>query len=143
MPILGAHVGTSGGLSKCVGRAKDIGAQAMQIFVGAPQAWADAKYTQEHVDQLRAELAASGLGPIFIHAPYLINLASPKPELRQKSIAALASKLTWGDRIGAAGVVVHVGSGDQDPVGLAASAIGEALAASTGSTPLLLENDAG
>jgi deoxyribonuclease-4 len=129
MPILGAHVGASGGLHTCVARAQALGAQTMQIFVGAPQNWAEAKYPQEQVDKLRAELATTGLGPLFVHAPYLINLATTKPDLRAKSIAALRSQLTWADRIGAAGVVVHVGSGDEDPL--------------PGTAMLLLENDAG
>jgi deoxyribonuclease-4 len=143
MPILGAHVGASGGLHTCVGRAEALGAQALQIFVGAPQNWAEAKYPQEQVDKLRAELAATGLGPLFVHAPYLINLASPRPDLRAKSIAALRSQLVWADRIGAVGVVVHVGSGDEDPLALAASAIAAVLDGLPGTAMLLLENDAG
>lgn len=143
MPILGAHVGASGGLHLSVGRAQAMGAQAMQIFVGAPQNWADAKYPQEQVDKLKAELAATGLGPLFVHALYLVNLASPKPDLRAKSIAALRSQLVWADRIGAQGVVVHVGSGDADPLTLAASALSEVLDGLPGEAKLLLENDAG
>lgn len=143
MPILGAHVPASGGLHTCVGRARDLGAQTLQIFVGAPQNWADAKYPQEQVDKLKGELAATGLGPLFVHALYLVNLASPKPDLRAKSIKALRSQLQWADRIGAAGVVVHVGSGDDDPVTLAATAIGEVLDGLPGEAKLLLENDAG
>lgn len=143
MPILGAHVGTSGGLHTCVGRAQALGAQALQIFVGAPQNWAEARYPQEQVDRLRAELAATGLGPLFIHAPYLINLATTRPDLRAKSIAALRAQLQWADRIGAAGVVVHVGSGDDDPLTQAATAIAEVLDGLPGEAMLLLENDAG
>jgi deoxyribonuclease-4 len=88
-------------------------------------------------------MAATGLGPLFVHAPYLINLASTRPDLRAKSIAALRSQLQWADRIGAVGVVVHVGSGDDDPLSAAAAALAEVLDGLPGQSLLLLENDAG
>ena len=61
-------------------------------------------------------MAATGL-PLFVHAPYLINVGSPDPLTRERSIASLAHSLRRGGEIGARGVVVHTGSaagGDRD-----------------------------
>jgi len=83
---------------------------------------------------------------VIIHAIYLINPATPDPELREKSLKSLIHALRVGDAIGAAGVVLHPGSRKQDelPPALqrAGELIGEAVA-ETGSCPVLIEQMAG
>ena len=59
----------------------------------------------------------SAIEAVVIHAVYLINGASDEPEVRRKSLASLAHALMIGDGIGAAGVVVHPGSGKGEPHG--------------------------
>lgn len=143
MPIFGAHVGVSKGLPSCVDRARELGAEAIQIFVGAPQQWKDASYSDEQVATLRTAIEGRAVGPVFVHAPYLINLASPKPQLRGMSRQALERQLKWCDRIGAVGIVVHVGSGDEDAIEVASDSLNKILAAHTGPSAIILENDAG
>lgn len=92
---------------------------------------------------IRAAIDGRQVGPVFIHAPYLINLASPKPQLRGMSRQALERQLAWSDRIGAVGIVVHVGSGDEDALDVASESLNKLLAAHTGPSAIILENDAG
>lgn len=144
---LGGHVSISGGLERAFERGSDISAECLQIFVAAPQQWRSANHSDESVDKYHQARHRSGLDPILLHALYLINLASPDPALRQKSADALVSQLSWADRLGAMGVVVHVGSSMGDPIdeGIerAAGAIADVLERAPGSAPLLLETTAG
>jgi deoxyribonuclease-4 len=88
-------------------------------------------------------------GPIdvvVIHAIYLINCASKDKEIRRKSIDSLIHSLRTGDRIGAAGVVLHPGSTVGEPHGEALTRVGEALRQAleeSDACPLLLEDTAG
>jgi deoxyribonuclease-4 len=123
-----------------------MGAECMQIFLSAPQRWQLPKHTDEQVAEFGRLTGASGIGPNFAHATYLINLASSDPLIRQRSIDNLASLTGWADRVGLAGVVVHVGSGRGQSIAEAevqvASALADVLANGTTSR-LLLENSAG
>jgi deoxyribonuclease-4 len=145
MPI-GAHVSTAGGLSTCVGRAQAIGAECMQIFLSAPQRWQLPRHTDEQVLEYQRLIGETSIGPNFAHATYLINLASADPLIRARSIENLSAYAAWADRVGLAGVVVHVGSGRGQPIDEAetqvAGALEEVLAAG-GTCWVLLENSAG
>jgi deoxyribonuclease-4 len=83
---------------------------------------------------------------VFIHAVYLINVASDDAEVCRKSLTSLTHALSVGDGIGAAGVIVHPGSGKGQAPGPTFKRLGKAIKAAlkeTGSTPLLFENTAG
>ncbi len=108
---IGAHVSASGGLPTTMDRAAAIGAECAQIFLGAPQRWAGAKHTDVDVATYLEREAALGIGPNVVHALYLVNLASPDTEQRQRSIDALITQMGWCERLGIMGLIVHVGSG--------------------------------
>src|SRR5947209_2525066 len=110
MPI-GAHVSTAGGLSTCIGRAQAMQVECMQIFLSPPQRWQHPKHSDEQIDAFCTQVAIAALGPNFAHASYLINLATADPLVRQRSIDNLSASAALADRIGLAGLVVHVGSG--------------------------------
>jgi deoxyribonuclease-4 len=145
MPI-GAHVSTAGGLSTGVGRAQTIGAECVQLFLSTPHRWQLPKHSDEQVDEFRRLMAETSIGPNFAHAAYLINLASLDPGLRQRSIDNLSASAAWADRVGLAGIVVHVGSGLGQPVAEAETQVASALAEVLRTdmrTRVLLENSAG
>jgi deoxyribonuclease IV len=145
MPI-GAHVSTAGGLSTSIGRAQALTAECIQIFLSAPQRWQHPRHTDEEVDAFIKLRAEAGIAPNFAHATYLINLASDDPALRQRSIDNLSAYALWADRIGLAGVVVHVGSGRSQPVDEAERQVASALEQVLRTDALsgvLLENSAG
>jgi deoxyribonuclease IV len=88
----------------------------------------------------------SRIGSVVLHAVYLINCASLEDEIRRKSLAALKGALALGDRIGAAGVVLHPGSQKGRDYDECMRAVGEALRESLAETercPILLEDTAG
>lgn len=93
-----------------------IGAEAIQVFVSNPRAWALSAGDADQDEALREHMAATGL-PVYVHAPYLINVGSPDFAVWERSLASLAHSLRRGTDIRARGVVVHTGSavrGDRD-----------------------------
>ena len=107
---IGAHVSTAGGLSKAVGRGVEIGCEAIQIFGSSPQGWAFKPIPGEEVETFRQGLTEANMGPVFLHAIYLINLGTPKEDVLEKGVQSLINYMGLGSDIGAAGVIVHPGS---------------------------------
>ena len=102
--------------------------------------------SDEEVAEFREAMGASRIEAVVIHAVYLINAASREEEIRAKSLAALTDALRLGDRIGAAGVVLHPGAQAGADYEECMQAIGEAIRevlAESESCPLLLEDTAG
>lgn len=123
-----------------------MGAECMQIFLSPPQRWQPPRHTDEQVSEYQRLLAEANIGPNFVHAAYLVNLAAPDPGIRERSIENLRACAAWAERIGLAGLVVHVGSGLHQPVEDAVARCTSALQAvlDNGSgCAILLENSAG
>jgi len=107
---LGVHVPVGPGLARgAVPYARAIGAEALQVFSSNPRGWAPAPGDRAQDAAFRAGCAQAGL-TVFVHAPYLVNFASPTPITAQRSVAAVEHALRRGAAIGAVGVVVHAGS---------------------------------
>jgi deoxyribonuclease-4 len=106
---IGAHVSVAGGLARAVGNARAVGCDAFQVFVSNSRGWAPPRLERQSDDRFRAEVAAAGLGPLFVHAPYLVNFASAGPTTLERSREVVAATLAKAAAIGAAGVVVHAG----------------------------------
>jgi deoxyribonuclease-4 len=107
---IGAHVKTSGGVDKAIDRAEEMGAEAIQIFSGAPQAWRRKDYRPEEVEAYRARAAQTGIQPAFLHGVYLVNLATDNQEHLAKSLDALTHDMNACHLLGASGVIFHLGS---------------------------------
>jgi deoxyribonuclease-4 len=106
---IGAHVSVAGGLSRCLTRAAEVGAEIVQVFVANPRAWATPPDDPDGDALFGSSCADSGIA-VFVHAPYLINFGSPSPETLARSVAALSFSLSRAAAIGASGVVMHAGS---------------------------------
>jgi deoxyribonuclease-4 len=144
--LIGGHVSTAGGLVRAIERAEERGCETMQIFNQSPRAWRPTRYSDTDFAAFRERLAASPVQSVYIHAVYLINVASDDAEVRGKSLASLTHALTVGDAIGANGVVVHPGSGKGQAPAPTFKKLGKAMRtalAQTESCPLLFENTAG
>jgi deoxyribonuclease-4 len=107
---IGPHLPLAVGLLKAAARAEAIGATAVQVFTDNPTAWRRRRESPRELEQFRANLAAAGIGPIAVHAPYLVNLCGPNTDFWHKSISTMANELRVGANYGAAFVVMHVGS---------------------------------
>lgn len=106
---IGAHIKSAGGIEKCFDRALAIGAEAIQLFISAPQQWKPPVLSEEQAAAFKDRLAGTGM-PAFLHGVYLINLASDDPALLGRSAGSLKQYLTWAGALGVAGTVFHVGS---------------------------------
>jgi deoxyribonuclease-4 len=106
---VGAHVPVAGGLARGLEYAAQSGAEAVQVFVANPRGWGLPDPDPRQDAAFRERASAAGL-PVFVHASYLVNVASPDPLARERSIASLRYSLSRAAAIGARGVVVHTGS---------------------------------
>lgn len=106
---IGAHVSSAGGPLKSFERAAAIGAEAVQLFISAPQQWKAPTISEDVVAKFNEAREASGL-PCFFHGVYLINLASLDAALCDRSVDSLVAYLDWGSKLGAEGTIFHVGS---------------------------------
>jgi len=144
---IGGHVSCAGGLQNAITNTLNIDGNCMQIFAGSPRMWARSPYPQSIATDFRLKLKNNDLNPIYIHALYLTNLASDKPEILEKSKAALIMDLKNSAAIGSAGVVLHIGShqgrGWAQSRALVIKSIQEVLANTPAESTLLLENSAG
>ena len=107
---IGAHVPVGAGLATAgLAYAAELGAEAVQVFVGNPRGWALAAGDRRQDAMFRTACEARRI-VAFVHAPYLVNLGSPTPLTVRRSAESVAHSLARGREIGARGVVVHTGS---------------------------------
>ncbi len=143
---IGAHVPTAGGPAKAVERGAEAGADSIQIFNQSPRMWKGRDYTPDEVAAFHEAHEQHKMGPVLIHAVYLLNCASEDRELRDKSLESLKLALRDGDALGAHAVVLHAGSAKAGEVGPAIERAGKVIRealAETDRCPLHLENTAG
>ena len=146
--LLGAHVSTAGGVPQAPPRAKAIAATAMQIFTKQANRWAERDCAGDECRAYATALAEASVdgAATVSHDSYLINLASPDPVLRARSIDAFAAELRRCEALGIASLVSHPGNYmDEREAGIARNAdgIAEALERVPGRTVLCLETTAG
>jgi deoxyribonuclease-4 len=145
--FVGAHVSSAGGIHTAVERAVAMDADSVQIFTQSPRMWRPTNHPQENFDRFKEARAEAGLGGVLCHALYLINLASPKDDFYEKSVAALANTVDVGCAIDADGVVFHIGShlgaGVEEGFDRAVAAMRVVLDRCSDTTWLLMENSAG
>jgi len=145
---LGAHESIAGGLHKAFDRARSVGCEAVQIFVKSNRSWAVKPLTKEEIARFKAKAEETGIRPVVGHAAYLLNLASPKERLWQRSRDSLIVELERCEALGLPWLVLHpgshVGSGEEAGLARVAQALGEIHAATPGyRVRILLENTAG
>ncbi|MBM2827254.1 MAG: putative endonuclease 4 [Dehalococcoidia bacterium] len=144
---IGAHVSAAGGISKAVDRAVDLGAETIQIFASAPQGWAHKPHTPQEIERFTSKAREAGVGPVFLHGVYLINLATDNLQNLAKSVDSLTFSLDVANKIGAAGVVFHVGShkgvGLDAVIGQIRDSFLKALEGAPGEAWIIIENNAG
>ena len=147
MPFLGAHESVAGGLHLAFDRIEEAGGAALQIFTRNQRQWNPKPVTEEEQTLFAAAWKKHPEMPIASHASYLVNLASGKPDLVKKSIAAFTEELKRCELLNIPWVVMHPGShtGDGVETGLARFIENLDLALELADTPVtvLLETTAG
>src|SRR5439155_2197281 len=109
---IGIHTSIAGSFRNALEAARRLGCNALQIFSASPRMWAGgvARIPDADAQAVRARRKELRLGPLVIHANYLINLAAAQPMLRTRSIQAFHDELVRGVALGADFLVVHPGS---------------------------------
>lgn len=145
---IGAHISSAGGHHLVFERARAIGAEAVQLFISAPQQWKLPACTDEQVEAFKTAQTAAGM-PAFFHGVYLMNFGSPDEAMLEKAKASLKAYLHFAGCMGVTGTIFHVGShlgvGFSDDL---AGRIGAMLLEVLNDEPdnpslLILENNAG
>ena len=157
-PRIGIHTSTAGEASRALDIAARIGCTALQIFSGSPRMWprphqrAVPPPVAERFRRRRAELR---LGPLAVHANYLINLASADPLVWQRSVDAFRDEMVRALQLGAEYLIVHPGSARDAGIARGIENVAEAIARASRNLPephaapaqgplrVLIENTAG
>jgi deoxyribonuclease-4 len=158
----GAHVSASGGISNAIARGQAIGCESLQVFTHNPRTWKPINHSDAEIAAFRDGAAAAGMGPLVSHGLYLMNLGAPDRDLPsgppgkpatsirniyRLSVTSLIQHLEIGERLGLAGVILHVGSFKGSTLDASieriAAGIAEAFAAAPGACEVYLENTAG
>jgi len=146
MPNIGAHVGGVS-LDKIPFKAKELGVKAIQIFGASPRQWVANMPPEKLIEGYKTNARACGITDLYLHGAYLVNLGSPKDDLRQKSIQSLSDHLAIAEALGARGLIFHLGSAKDMPKGDAinhtVSGMKEVLKRTPGNSWLIMENSAG
>lgn len=148
--FIGVHPNDSGGIELAVRRAAASGANALQVFSAKPQFYNDRIAVRaERVQRFRAAMQEQGLdlARCLVHAPYVLNTASPEADKYERAAAGLAKELERTSQLGAFACCFHPGSaGSGDPAS-AIARVGDAIVRAIESTPgparVLVENTAG
>lgn len=144
---IGAHVSIAGGIDKAPGRAAEQGCETFQSFTRSPQGGPAPELTEALVQNFKREMKKHGMKTFYIHAPYYINFASLKSNIRYGSINVIRQELERGSALGAAYVMAHIGSHtDQtlkEGIEKSSQAIEKILDGYQGSTEFLIEISAG
>ena len=143
--IIGSHVRTKGGVFSAPEIAVEETAEAVQVFASNARQWRHPAYTDERAQEFRAAWKEAGLGPLFFHAPYLVNIASPVPEFLAKSVELARATMVAAEQLGAEGLVVHAGAGGPEEPERALERAAESLraAAEASEAGLIVELMAG
>ena len=145
---IGVHVSVAGHIYEAIDRAKALGVTTMQIFSRDPRQWRKARLSLEDIEEFKRRRAESNIAPVFMHVPYLINLASPFAVLYRDSVKAYIEDIKEAEALGVEYIVTHMGSHKKSGEDLGIKRITSALnmiLKRTKKSPvkLLLENTSG
>lgn len=143
----GFHISIAGGLSKVPDRAEAKRCQTVQLFSRNPRGWKYGQLDLAEARALRSGLRTRAIAPVFLHLPYLANLASPDRSLHRLSVASLAEELRRAGTTGAGYIVAHVGrrlgSVEEKALDRVAAGINTALSSVENPVRILLETTSG
>jgi deoxyribonuclease-4 len=144
---IGFHVSISGGFSLAVQRAFELGCTCMQIFSRNPRGWTVKPLDKGDIAEFKKLREQWEIGPVFVHTNYLINLASNRPDLYERSIEHLVIDIERTEALGAEYLVTHLGSASSQSeewmIDRVSYALNMAMKLHAPKATILLENTAG
>ncbi|MBS4015026.1 MAG: deoxyribonuclease IV [Candidatus Latescibacteria bacterium] len=143
----GFHISIAGGFSKVVERALLRKSKTIQFFSRNPRGWNYNPLNKGDINEFKRNLQKTDISPVFVHMPYLPNLASPSREIFDKSLQSLMIELKRTEQIGAQFLIMHIGSrlesGEDTAIERVSNGINKTFNKVDNSVILLLENTAG
>ena len=115
---LGAHLSIAGGVDRAPLRGAEAGCECIQVFTTSNRQWKARPLPDDEIARFRENCRLTGVGPVFSHASYLINLASADARVRRRSERAFAEELDRCERLGIRWVIAHPGACADERVGL-------------------------
>lgn len=110
MPLLGAHTSISGGLERAFLRGREAGCEVIQIFTRNASQWSSKPLSPGEIEAFNKAREETSIEPVAAHDSYLINLASPRVYLREKSLDALMGEIERAEELRIPYLVMHPGS---------------------------------
>lgn len=107
---LGAHMSVAGGFEKSIERGLKVGCDTVQIFTKSNNQWDAPPIAEANANSFKKAVKESGVGPVFAHTAYLINVGSPERELHQRSKEALKVEMERATELDLSFIVLHPGS---------------------------------
>jgi deoxyribonuclease-4 len=143
----GFHISIAGGFSRIAERAKARGCETIQFFSRNPRGWTYSPLNKKEVQAFRSSIQSSRLSPIFLHMPYLPNIASSKSKFYKRSIRSIATDLQRAEHLGAHYLIIHIGhrmeSSEDQAIEAISQGIDQAFEKVKNEVMLLMENTAG
>ena len=143
----GFHISIAGGFSRIIERAEVRGCETIQFFSRNPRGWKYSPLNKKEVEAFRTSTQSSHLSPIFLHLPYLPNIASSKSKFYKRSIRSIATDLQRAERLGAHYLISHIGhrleASEEQAIEAVSQGIDQAFEKVKNAVILLLENTAG
>ena len=143
----GFHISIAEGFSNVVERAKVRSCETIQLFSRNPRGWEYSPLGEKDVEGFRLSIKSSGLFPIFLHLPYLPNIASPQSKFYKRSIHSITTDLQRAEQLGAQYLIIHIGhrleSSDDEAIKAVSQGINQAFEKVKNPVILLMENTAG
>lgn len=147
LPFIGAHISAEGGAWNAIQNIEAIGGTVVQFFGASPRMWHTRTISVSDAKKFREAKTKSTVREVYLHASYLVNLASASEEIYEKSIKNLSEHLKIAETIGADGLIFHVGSGKgispEEALAKEIFAMKRVLKDVPGKSRLIMENSAG
>src|SRR3990172_1718355 len=143
----GFHISIAGGFSKILERAEVRGCEAIQFFSRNPRGWKYEALDLKEVESFRSLIRSSGLFPVFVHLPYLPNIATTKSKFYKRSVDSIVTDLERAEQLGAHYLIIHIGhrmeSSEEEGIEAVSQGVNRAFEKAKSQVSLLLENTAG
>jgi deoxyribonuclease-4 len=143
----GFHISINGGFNKVVERALSKQCQTIQLFSRNPRGWNFGNLNINDIREYQQAIKQSDISPVFVHMPYLPNLATQDRIAFKKSLNSLTAELERCDIIGAQFLIMHIGrrmdSSEKQALAKVSQGINTSFHEVKNSVKLLLENTAG
>lgn len=144
---IGIHTSIAGGFDKAVAQLAELDCHACQIFSRSPRGGKARVLGEDELKVFRDLSVEYDINPVVVHIPYVLNLATPDPEMHEYAIRMVQEDLERATGLGASYLVLHMGSHKGTGIDAGLEQVGKALtkvlADSQGKIKLLLENTSG